>query len=79
MVHCFMCIFLLGCSFINLVQGNEKLFLSSNTLVESSKEHGNLDLLYPVEFLNSLQLKGIPPHKIVWKVGSPIMLLHNLN
>jgi hypothetical protein len=66
-------------SVLSLVPGNEKVFLSSNTLVESSKEHGNLDLLYPVEFLNSLQFKGIPPHKLVLKVGSPIMLLHNLN
>jgi ATP-dependent DNA helicase PIF1 len=64
---------------LSLVLGNEKVFLSSDTLAESSKANGNLDLLYPVEFLNSLQFKGIPPHKLVLKVGSLIMLLHNLN
>ena len=64
---------------LSLVLGNEKVYLSSDTLVESSKENGNLDLLYPVEFLNSLQFKGIPHHKLMLKVGSPVMLLRNLN
>uniref|UniRef100_K3ZLQ2 ATP-dependent DNA helicase n=1 Tax=Setaria italica TaxID=4555 RepID=K3ZLQ2_SETIT len=64
---------------LSLIPGHEKVYLSSDTLVESSKEHGNLDLLYPVKFLNSLQFKGIPPHKLVVKIGSPVMLLRNLN
>jgi hypothetical protein len=64
---------------LSLIPGHEKVYLSSDTLVESSKEYGNLDLLYPVEFLNSLQFKGIPHHKLVLKIGAPVMLLRNLN
>ncbi|GBP65459.1 hypothetical protein EVAR_36711_1 [Eumeta japonica] len=33
---------------------------------------------YPVEFLNSLELSGVPSHKLELKAGVPVLLMHNL-
>ena len=35
--------------------------------------------LFPVEFLNSLQMSGLPPHELKLKKNTPVMLLRNFN
>lgn len=39
----------------------------------------NHSTTYPIEFLNSIELSGVPPHKLELKVGVPIILMRNLN
>lgn len=34
---------------------------------------------YPPEFLNSIELAGLPPHILSLKVGMPVMILRSLN
>ncbi|GFW58168.1 ATP-dependent DNA helicase [Trichonephila clavipes] len=43
--------------------------------VENQDEVGN----YPTEFLNSIDLPGMPPHVLTLKIGVPIILLRNIN
>ncbi|OWZ13425.1 Helitron helicase [Phytophthora megakarya] len=40
------------------------------------QEHGDL---YPPEFINTISLSGMPPHKLILKIGAPVMLIRNLN
>ena len=58
--------------------GQEKEFLSADS-VKGSNENGEGKLLYPVEYLNSINCSGLPLHKLQLKVGCPVMILRNLN
>jgi hypothetical protein len=35
--------------------------------------------MYPTEYLNMITASGLPLHKLTLKVGSPVMVLCNLN
>ncbi len=61
---------------INIFPGDAKEFLSADSVEDKDSVHQNL---YPIEFLNTLTPSGTPPHKLVLKVGVPIMLLRNIN
>ncbi|XP_058122816.1 ATP-dependent DNA helicase PIF1-like [Anopheles coustani] len=54
----------------------EELYLSVDTLVNSEEQE---TLMLPTEFLNSLNMSGIPVHRLRLKRYSPVLLLRNLN
>jgi ATP-dependent exoDNAse (exonuclease V) alpha subunit len=54
-------------------------YLSCDTISKSSEHIPDFDLLYPTEFLKSIDANNFPRHKIVLKKGVTVMLLRNLN
>ncbi|KAK9065053.1 hypothetical protein SSX86_016437 [Deinandra increscens subsp. villosa] len=58
---------------IDMFQGEEKIYYSFD---EAEDDHNNF---YPLDFLNSLNVSGLPPHKLRLKVGCPIILLRNID
>ncbi|KAL7618669.1 hypothetical protein Lser_V15G02912 [Lactuca serriola] len=52
----------------------EKNFYYSFDVPEDDKNN-----LYPMEYLNSLNVSGIPPHYLQLKIGCPVILLRNID
>jgi ATP-dependent DNA helicase PIF1 len=57
-----------------LLPGALMSFKSIYTVIDA-KEAVN----FPTEFLNSLDIPGMPPQNLRLKIGSPVILLRNLN
>nr|GEX21783.1 leucine-rich repeat transmembrane protein kinase protein [Tanacetum cinerariifolium] len=58
---------------IERFQGEEKEYYSFDEAMDDKNN------FYPLEFLNSLTVSGLTPHYLRLKIGSPIMLLRNLD
>nr|GEY20145.1 DNA helicase [Tanacetum cinerariifolium] len=61
------------------INGESRTHLSNNEAIPMGKETIETELLYPMEYLNTITFPGFPPHELELKVGSPIMLLRNVN
>ena len=58
----------------DLIPGVARIYNSFDSVVDDEQV-----TQYPIEFLNSLQPTGFPPHSMSLKIGMPVMLLRNLN
>lgn len=59
---------------LSQVSGETVEYLSVDSVMDTEQSTS-----YPVEFLNSLELSGVPSHKLQLKVGVPVMLMRNLD
>jgi ATP-dependent DNA helicase PIF1 len=59
---------------LNNLPGAQVDFLSVD-----SAEDTEVANTYPSEFLNTLEVSGMPSHKLPLKIGAPVMLLRNLD
>ncbi|GKD23452.1 DNA helicase [Tanacetum coccineum] len=64
---------------LSTVEGESTIYRSSDEAIQIGNDGGEIDLLYPSEYLNTLQVSGFSPHELELKVGIPIMLLRNVN
>ncbi|XP_031120252.1 ATP-dependent DNA helicase PIF7-like [Ipomoea triloba] len=58
---------------------DSKTYLSCDTVCKSDAGNGILADMHTLEFLNGLKASDIPNHSLTLKVGSPVMLLRNID
>ncbi|CAF1721168.1 unnamed protein product [Brassica napus] len=63
---------------LSQLPGEEKVYLSSDSIIPSDVDIEE-NVVYPVEFLNSVKVAGLPRHCLKLKVGAPIMCLRNMD
>ena len=60
-----------------MLSGEEKVYLSSANIIPSEVDIKE-NVVYPIEFLNSAKVAGLPRHCLKLKVGAPVMCLRNM-
>ncbi|XP_021975067.1 uncharacterized protein LOC110870171 [Helianthus annuus] len=65
---------------LSLFPGVEKEYLSSDSICPTEMLNENLDdTLCSPDILNGIKASGLPNHRLVFKVGVPVMLLRNID
>ncbi|GJS87280.1 hypothetical protein Tco_0769916 [Tanacetum coccineum] len=59
--------------------GREKICYSSDSVSDVDIDFNFNESLYSTEFLNTIKMSGIPHHKLVLKIGAPVMCLRNID
>ncbi|GJV33651.1 ATP-dependent DNA helicase PIF1-like protein [Tanacetum coccineum] len=65
--------------FISEIGGASVTYHSADEICKASTSTEDQHHLYPVEFLNTLNFLGMPPHALCLKRELPVMLIRNLN
>jgi hypothetical protein len=58
---------------------DEIICTSADSATDSASDNDTQEPLLPTEYLNTLNMSGLPLHQLVLKIGCPIILLRNLD
>jgi len=64
---------------MSLILGEEKEYLSSDSVCRSGENYDVQSEWFTTEFLNGIKSSGIPNHRLKLKVGCPVMLMGNID
>jgi hypothetical protein len=64
---------------VSMLPGDSVQYISCDTISKTSEQIPDFDIIYPTEFLNSIEANNFPAHILVLKKGTVVMLLRNLN
>ncbi|XP_071687454.1 uncharacterized protein [Rutidosis leptorrhynchoides] len=64
---------------VDMVEGSVITYSSSDSATPHGNDGGESEMLYPAEYLNTLNYPGLPPHLLELKIGIPAILLRNIN
>ncbi|XP_058727157.1 uncharacterized protein LOC131598591 [Vicia villosa] len=64
---------------LDMIPGEEKEYLSFDTIDRTNTSYTEAYEVLTPEFLSKLRTSGLPNHRIKLKVGTPIMLMRNLD
>lgn len=64
---------------VEMIPGLVKSYFSVDKAEEFGGTDSELEILFPVEYLNSLSIPGMPHHGLKLKEGVVVMLMRNLN
>ncbi|GJU61122.1 ATP-dependent DNA helicase PIF1-like protein [Tanacetum coccineum] len=64
---------------LSLIPGDEKTYNSSDTVGVADVDNNFNETMYTEEFLNNLNMAGIPHHSIKLKIGTPVMCMRNID
>jgi ATP-dependent DNA helicase PIF1 len=64
---------------MSLIPCEEKEYLSSNSVCRPGENSDVQSEWFTTEFLNGIKSSGIPNHRLILKVGCPVMLMRNID
>ncbi|XP_018480006.1 uncharacterized protein LOC108851076 [Raphanus sativus] len=63
---------------LDRLTGEERIYLSSDS-IDPADTKSKDDSVFSPEFLNSIKISGLPNHSLRLRIGTPVMLLRNLD